>query len=106
MLRIALRRVNPDHALDLRRWFREVGGPRRQEALATLVDEGCTHEQVLLIEGKDGPVVIYVMEVDDVVKAQEAAVSSDHKIDAEHKRIMKRAVGDSVECEVLLDLRP
>ena len=42
MLRVAIRRVNPGRADELREWLAEVSGPRREEALATLVDEGCT----------------------------------------------------------------
>jgi uncharacterized protein (TIGR03085 family) len=69
--------------------------PRRVEALATLVDEGCTHEQAYLIEGTEGPVVVYVMEVDDIEASQEAARSSEHPIDADHKRVMELDVGTS-----------
>lgn len=83
-----------------------MNGPRRQEGLATLLDEGCSHELALLIEGKDGPVVVYVMEVEDVETSQEAARSSRHPIDADHRRVMGATVGDSVPYEVLLDLRP
>ena len=61
MLRVSIRRVNPGRANELREWLAEVNGPRRVEALATLVDEGCTHEQAYLIEGTEGPVVVYVM---------------------------------------------
>jgi hypothetical protein len=50
----------------------------------------------MLIEGKDGPVLVYVMEVDDVERSQQAAVESSHLIDAEHKRVMRTAVGDAV----------
>jgi Family of unknown function (DUF6176) len=66
MLRVAIRRVNPGRADELREWLSEANGPRREEALATLVDEGCNHEQAFLIEGAEGPVVIYVMQVDDI----------------------------------------
>ena len=79
--------------------------PRREEALATLVDEGCTHEQAYLIEGVGGPVVSYVMEVEDIDASQEAARSSRHPIDADHKRVMEQAVGEQLPSELLLDLR-
>lgn len=105
MLRVAIRQVNPGRADQLREWLTEVNGPRREEALATLVDEGCTHEQVLLIEGAEGPVIVYVMEVDDVEASQAAAQSSEHPIDADHKRVMAEAVGEPLRTEVLLDLR-
>jgi hypothetical protein len=97
--------VNPQRADELREWLAEVNGPRRDEALATLADEGCTHEQVYLIEGADGPVVVYVMEVADIDASEEAARSSRHAIDADHKRVMQQAVGDPLAFELLLDLR-
>jgi hypothetical protein len=105
MLRVAIRRVNPGRADQLREWLAGVNGPRREEALATLVDEGCTHEQAFLIEGAEGPVVVYVMEVDDIEASQEVARSSGHQIDADHQRVMEQAVGDPVPSELLLDLR-
>jgi hypothetical protein len=105
MLRVAIRHVNPGHADELRDWLAEANGPRRPEALATLVDEGCTHEKVYLVEGKDGPVVIYVMEVGDIQASRDAVRSSTHQIDADHQRVIGRAIGDDVPSELLLDLR-
>ena len=105
MLRVAIRQVNPGLADELRDWLAEVNGPRHQEALSTLVDEGCTHEQVYLIEGKEGPVLIYVMEVADEDASRRAARSSRHPIDADHKRVMEQTVGDDLPFELLLDLR-
>jgi hypothetical protein len=105
MLRVAIRHVNPGRADDLRDWLAAVNGPRRQEALATLVEEGCTHEQAYLIEGKEGPVVIYVMEVADEEASREAARSSRHPIDEDHNRVMEETIGEDVFCELLLDLR-
>jgi hypothetical protein len=105
MLRVAIRPVKPGRAGQLRAWLAEVNGSRREEALATLADEGCTHEQAFLIEGAEGPLLIYVMEVDDIEASQEAARSSAHPIDAVHKRVMERSVGDPLPAELLLDLR-
>jgi hypothetical protein len=104
MLRVAIRRVNPGRADELREWLAEVNGVRREEALGTLIDEGCTHEQAFLIEGAEGSVVIYVMQVDDIETSKKAARSSEHPIDADHKRVMEQAVGDPVPSELLLDL--
>lgn len=106
MLRVAIRHVHADKVDELRDWLQTVNGPRRAEALATLVDETCGHEQVLLIEGKDGPVVVYVMEVADVERSRRAAEQSSHPIDADHRRVIQRAVGDAVPSEMLLDLYP
>ncbi len=74
------------------------------EALATLIDEGCTHEQAFLIEGKEGPVVIYIMDVEDVERSRRVVASSQHPIDADHKRVMHAAIGGQVPAEMRLDL--
>jgi hypothetical protein len=50
-------------------------------------------------------VLIYVMEVEDVERAGEAAARSAHPIDADHRRVMARALGGNVEAELVLDLR-
>ena len=70
------------------------------------IDETCSHEQALLIEGKDGPVVVYVMEVADVDQSRRASEQSVHQIDADHKQVMASALGGAVPREVLLDLHP
>src|SRR5580658_1692341 len=94
MLRVAVHHVNPGQEDELRQWLAEAGGPRRMEALATLVGEGCTHEQAILIPGRDGPVLIYLMEVEDAERSRAAAHSSEHPIDADHRRVMQATLGD------------
>ena len=104
MLRVALRNVHPDHLDTLRDWFRTADGPRRGEALATLTDESCTHEQAYLIEGKEGPVLVQIMEVGNGDQSKTAAAKSTHAIDADHKRVLQMALGGAVPSELLLDL--
>ncbi|HUC12922.1 MAG TPA: DUF6176 family protein [Acidimicrobiales bacterium] len=104
MLRVAIRKVRPDQVGALREWMQQANGPRREEALATLIDEGCRHEQAYLIDGADGPVIVYVMEVADVEESERAAEASAHPIDTDHKRVMALALGDRVPAELLLDL--
>jgi hypothetical protein len=104
MLRVSLRRVKPDHLDELRQWFRTVNGPRRDEAIATLADEGCRHEQAYLLSDSEGPLLLYVMEVEGVERTSQAAGTSSHPIDADHLRAMTEAVGDSIEAELVLDL--
>ena len=101
-----MRHVHADKVDELRQWLQTVNGPRRSEAVATLVDETCRHEQAFLIEGKDGPIVVYVMEVADVERSRRSAEQSRHPIDTDHRRVMQRAVGDAVPSELLLDLHP
>ena len=82
----------------------QLNGPRREEALATLDDEGCSHELAVLVEGPDGPLVIYAMEVESIEKSRDAADSSTHRIDKEHRAVMDKAVGERPSLEKLLDL--
>jgi hypothetical protein len=104
MLHVALRRVDPEHLDELREWLATVNGPRRDEALRTLEDEGCTHEQAFLLDGREGPLLVYVVEVEDAERSRAAAASSPHAIDADHRSVMSTAVGESVPAEMLLDL--
>jgi hypothetical protein len=50
--------------------------------------------------------LLYVMEVENVEQSREAVESSQHPIDEDHRRIMARALGDTVEVETVLDLIP
>lgn len=106
MLRVSVRKVRPEKLSMLVDWLAEIDGPRRAEALATLVDEGCRHETALLIDGPDGPIVIYVMEVENEEDSRAAAAQSVHPVDADHKRVMSEALAERVPAQVLVDLRP
>src|SRR5665811_953996 len=57
MIRLAVRRVRPAEEQKLRDWLGVVGGSRSAEAVATLADEGCTHEISVLIQTSDGPLL-------------------------------------------------
>jgi len=104
VIHLAVRRVNPEHLELFREWMAQLNGPRREEALATLDDEGCSHELAVLVEGPDGPLVIYAMEVESIEKSRDAADSSTHRIDKEHRAVMDKAVGERPSLEKLLDL--
>jgi hypothetical protein len=54
-IHLAIRKVNSEHLELFRDWMAQLDGPRREEALATLDDEGCSHELAVLIDGPDGP---------------------------------------------------
>jgi hypothetical protein len=102
MLRVRMLRVPHDRVEELRTWFRELAA-RRSEVLETFAQEGTRAEAVHLLSGGDGPVLVYVMDVDDAEKAQRAFASSTLPIDAEHKRVMKACCEGSAEAEVLFE---
>jgi len=104
VLRVAIRNILPDKVDSLPDWMHEVDGPRRREATATLVDEGCRCERAYLINGAHGPVLVYVMEVEDVAQSEVAASRSSHPIDADHKAVLTETLGEHVRAELLLDL--
>jgi hypothetical protein len=58
---------------------------------------------VHLLSGVDGPVLLYVMDVDDVEKAQRAFATSKLPIDVEHKRVMRACSLGPAESEVLFE---
>ena len=104
MIHLAVRRVNPEHLELFREWMAQLNGPRREEVLATLDDEGCSHELAVLVKGPDGPLIIYAMEVESIEKSRDAADNSTHRIDKEHRAVMDKAVGERPSLEKLLDL--
>jgi hypothetical protein len=55
------------------------------------------------MEGKEGPVVVYVMEVEDIERTREVAASSNIQ-STPITRVMQAAVGGPVSAELLLDL--
>jgi Family of unknown function (DUF6176) len=105
MLRVAIRRVKPEHLDELRQWLQTANGPRRSEALATLIDEGVRHELAYLLTDDRDPLLVYVMEVEDVERAKAAFERSTHPIDADHRRVMTLALDRDADAELVLDLR-
>lgn len=106
MIEISVRAVDPAQVDALKEWFVEVQGPRRDEALLTLVDETCRHEQAVLVFHGDQPLLVYVMEVEDPDAARRSALSGAHSIDAEHRAVMQRVIAHTPAQEIVLDLRP
>ncbi len=103
MLRLSVRFVRPGEIENLKSWFDQLRTVRRDEALATLIDETVHHETAILIEG-DPHNLVYAMEVEDPVQSKASASSGKHPIDAEHRTVMQSALGDSPSHQVLLDL--
>lgn len=105
MMRLAVRRVHPGEEDRLREWLNELNTTRADEARATLVDEGCSHEMGVLVPTSDGLLLVYAMELVSEEQSKLASQNSQHPIDAEHKRIMRAALGEEPELERILDLR-
>ena len=65
----------------VRAWARELS-ERRDEVLATLVNEGVRVESVFL----DGETLIYYMRAESIDQAREVYAHSTHAIDTYHQR--------------------
>lgn len=105
MIHLVARRIDPAHRDRVVGWLSEVGGARRSEALASILDEGIEHETAMLIETSDGPVIVYAMQTDDVARSRAVADQSARLIDAEHRVVMSAADAGAADAEIVLDLR-
>jgi hypothetical protein len=103
MLEVAFLRVREEKVDALREWMAEIGR-REDEALETLRNEGTRHERAYLLECKEGPVLVYALEMEDPERAHRAFRESALPIDAEHKRVMGEVIAGRLQPEELLDL--
>jgi len=104
VIKLAMRKVRPGEEGRLREWMAQLNS-RRLEVLATFRQEGVRHELAYLIDGADGPILIYAMEAADHEQAAAAYAQSGLPIDLEHRRIMTRVLGDRVPSELLYEFR-
>ena len=103
MLEVVFSRVREDKVDDLKGWMEELKN-REDEVLETFRNEGTRHERVFLLEGFDGPVLVYAMEMGDPEGARRAYLNSDLPIDQEHRRVMGEVLSGRAEAEELLNL--
>jgi hypothetical protein len=104
MLQVTVRRVRPEKVERLKAWLAEAER-RADEVRETFRQEGVRHEQALLVETSDGPLLVYVGEMEDVEAAQRVFAASELPIDAEHKAVLTEVLGERVPTTTLLDLR-
>jgi hypothetical protein len=104
VLQVAMRRVAEGEVDRLRQWMGELMR-RRDEVIETFVNEGVRHELAYLLATADGPVLVYVMEVEDPERARAAFRASSLPIDAEHKQVLSQALAEPYDAELLYDVR-
>jgi len=90
--------------VDRAREWAAVIDSRRDEALATLHDEGVTIESVFLEQTREGDHLIYYMRARSFDEAVRAVSQSQHEIDVYHQRFKREAWASRAELEVLIDL--
>lgn len=104
MLMVSIRRIWPDKEDRLRAWLEELN-LRADEVRETFRDETVRAEQAYIVPGAAGPLLIYIMEVEDSERGAKAYAESTHKIDAEHRAIMKECLAEPVSLVPLYDVR-
>ena len=65
MLRVGFARVRPEKEQRLRAWLAELSR-RLDEVLESFARETTRHEQVFIVLGQDGPLLVYVIEAGDM----------------------------------------
>lgn len=104
MLRVSMRRIRPGKEDRLRAWLAELNS-RADEVRETFRDETVRAEQAYIVAGDAGPVLVYVMEAEDFERGSKAFATSRHKIDAEHKEVMRECLAESLNVTPLYDVK-
>ena len=104
MLRVWISRVRPDKESRLRAWLAELGA-RADEVRDTFLDETVRAELAYIIAGDTGPLLIYVIEAEDPERGAQAFANSRHRIDAEHKAVMRECLAEPLQLAALYDLK-
>ena len=105
MIHLVARRLRPDHRDRVIDWLRELDGPRRAEALGSLAAEGVDHETAMMIDTREGPIIVYAMQTDNLEHSRAVADNSPRPVDAEHRSVMRAADDGRAAAEIVLDLR-
>jgi uncharacterized protein with GYD domain len=103
MLRVVIERIRPDKEQRLRAWLAELNS-RAAEVRETFRDETVRAEQAYIVTGQEGPLLVYVIEADDLARGAKAFADSSHRIDAEHKAMMRECLAGSLKLEPLYDV--
>ena len=96
-------KLKSDSLEKVRMWAKTIN-ERKDEALATLRDEGVILETVFLDQTSEGDFLIYVLKAENFEKAKEAVQKSIHSIDEYHRNFKKECWEDGQKLELLIDL--
>ena len=103
MVRVRFFKVQPERLARLRAWMAELA-QRHEEVQQTFRQETVRHELAYLIQGSDGPILVYIIEAEDLEQAARAVRENPLPIDLEHRQVMTEVLGDPVSAESLLDM--
>lgn len=88
----------------IRDWAKKLHEERREEAIATLVDEGVTIESYFLDPRPEGDFLIGYMRATSLDQAAQIAARSDHDIDRYHQQVRVSSWAEVTRLERLVDL--
>jgi hypothetical protein len=91
MLTVSFARIRAGQEGRLRDWLAELA-TRQDEARQSLAQEGTRHEQLYVLPGAEGSVLVYVMEAEDVQRAYSAYGASQLPIDLEHQAVLAQVL--------------
>lgn len=103
MIKVAIRNIRPEKEARLRDWLAELN-VRADEVRETFRGETVRAEQAYIVPGESGPLLVYVMEAEDFQRGAKAYAESLHKIDAEHRAIMRECLAESLSLAPLYDV--
>jgi arabinogalactan endo-1,4-beta-galactosidase len=96
-------KLKPNSLEKVQEWKRVIN-ERKDEALATLRDEGVILETVFLDQTSEGDFLIYFMKAESFDKAKEVFEKSVHAIDAFHQKFKNETWEGGKKLELLIDL--
>ncbi len=103
MLRVWISRIRPDKETRVRAWLAELTS-RADEVRKTFRDETVRAEQAYIIAGENGPLLVYAIEAEDMERGSRAFANSRHKIDIEHKAVMRECLAEPLALTPLYDM--
>ncbi len=96
-------KLKPNSMEKVREWAKTIN-ERKDEALATLRDEGVILETVFLDQNSEGDFLIYVMKAESFERSKDAFEKSVHAIDEYHRNFKSECWEDGKQLERLIDL--
>lgn len=103
MLEIEFMKVNPHKVDRLKQWMAQLAS-REHEAIATLEQETVHTESAFLLDTTQGPVLVYIVEAEDMQLAKQMVKENPHPIDHEHRAVMQEVIEGPAKVEQLLHL--
>lgn len=100
MLHVGFARIRPERESRLRAWLAELG-TRRSEVIETFQQETVRHEQVFIVPGEGGPLLVYVVVADDLTHAATVYKRSSLAIDEEHRAVLEDCLLERLKIEPL-----